>query len=196
MIITSFFAQSGTAKIGLNPTIRVWHVLPASNTLVVVDAPVAEVGDGFYKYEFILYDPASDYVVQVDAGVGMTSFGRYSVTQIAPTGSVVIDAGAVNQIINGVWDEPAINHVISGSTGEVLSTIKADTTAIAISIPAINTILQRLLKYDNNRTRVDASAKTLTVFDDDGVTPIQVFNLKDSSGVASVAEVAERVPTL
>lgn len=196
MIISSFFTQNGAPKTGLSPTVLVWQISAGINTIVVNNAAVSEVGNGFYSYNFAAYNPAYDYLISVDAGVSMTAYGRYSVSQLTPSGSVTIDSTAVTQIVDGVWDASATAHMISGSTGETLATIKADTTAIAVSIPAMNAILQRLLKYDDNRTRIDKVAKTLTVYDDDGVTPIQVFNLKDSLGAPSVAEVAERVPTI
>ena len=54
--------------------------------------------------------------------------------------------------------------------------------------------LNEILKYSANRTKIDKIAKTLTVFDDNGTTPIKVFDLKDFNGVASITEIAERAP--
>jgi len=56
------------------------------------------------------------------------------------------------------------------------------------------TILQLLLKYAGNKTQIDQSTFTLTVYDNDSVTPIKVFDLKDLSGNPSITEVAERIP--
>jgi hypothetical protein len=56
------------------------------------------------------------------------------------------------------------------------------------------TLLQTLLKYEKNRTRIDKTAKTLTVYDDDGTTPIKVFSLRDENGVPSITEIIERLP--
>ena len=63
-----------------------------------------------------------------------------------------------------------------------------------LDINTIVGIVNTLLKYEKNRTRVDKNAFTLTVYDDDGVTPLKVFNLKDFTGAASYTEVAERMP--
>jgi len=58
----------------------------------------------------------------------------------------------------------------------------------------INSLVSLLLKYERNRTRVDKNAFTLTVYDDDGTTPLKVFNLRDFTNSPSYTEVAERMP--
>ena len=42
--------------------------------------------------------------------------------------------------------------------------------------------ISNTLKYFTNRKRVSLTANTKTVYDDDGVTPIKVFDLKDAAG--------------
>lgn len=49
-----------------------------------------------------------------------------------------------------------------------------------------------LLKHTKNRWKI--AANQLTVYDDDGTTPLQVFNLKDASGNPTMTEPYERVP--
>jgi len=56
------------------------------------------------------------------------------------------------------------------------------------------TIIAEVLKYSKNRTKIDATAFTLTVYDDDGTTPLEVFDLKDENGVASITSIFERIP--
>ena len=51
-----------------------------------------------------------------------------------------------------------------------------------------------MFKYEKNRTKIDPVAFTMTIYDDDLTTPIRVFDLKDSNGVASVTEIYERIP--
>lgn len=69
-----------------------------------------------------------------------------------------------------------------------------DTNAIINSLALAIDIVNEILKYNSNRTRIDKIAKTLTIFDDDGFTPLKVFDLKDFNEVASITEIAERVP--
>lgn len=198
MIINSFFAQNGIAATGLSPIISIWHVAGNAKTAVVNAQPTVELGDGFYSFDFASYDHNLDYVVSVDAGPAMTQSGRYNIASLTPTQSnmMQVEQDVIDQIVDGVWDAVATDYTIAGTTGEMLNHIKADTAAISVELIGINQLLATLKKYDNNRTKIDSTAKTLTVYDNDGVTPIQVFNLKDSAGHASVTEVAERVPTL
>lgn len=192
MIINSFFTDVGVPRTGLSPTLRIWEVAVGSHTLVVTDDPMIEVGGGFYKYNFATYDPDKNYVVRSDGGAVLDDSERY---EVAATEELKIEDSEITKIVNGVWDETATSHLSSGSTGEVLSQIKADTTSLSVSVVTINSLINTMLKYERNRTRIDVAAKTLTVFDDDCVTPLTIFNLKDSSGNASVSEVCERKPT-
>lgn len=69
-----------------------------------------------------------------------------------------------------------------------------DTESLINSLQLAIDIVNEILKYSANKTKIDKNAKTLTVFDDNGVTPLKVFDLKDFNGVASITEIAERVP--
>ena len=53
----------------------------------------------------------------------------------------------------------------------------------------------KILKIEANRLKIDSTAFTLTIYEDDKVTPAFVFDLKDASGVATATDVFERVPT-
>lgn len=192
MIINSFFTDIGVPRTGLSPTVRIWEVDVSAHSLVVTDAAMTEVGGGFYKYDFTTYDTTKNYVIRSDGGAILADSERY---EVAATEELKVEDAVITDIVNGVWDETATNHLTAGSTGEMLSQIKADTGSLAISIVTINSLINTLLKYEKNRTKIDVAAKTLTIFDDDCVTPLTVFNLKDSSGNASVAEVCDRVPS-
>jgi len=96
--------------------------------------------------------------------------------------TVVSGSGVTEQdkldIADQVWNEAVTDHVVAGSTGKILDTIDDNVALIK--------------KIEGNRWRIDTSAKTLTIYDDDGVTPIKVFNLKDETGTASTDRVYER----
>lgn len=192
MIISSFFTLgTGDPALGLSPVIRIWEVNGISATLIINNDPMVEVGDGFYQYDFTSYDASKDYVFRSDA-VTLPSARRY---QFGATQTAIISSNQINNIVDSVWDEPAAAHVLPGSTGEKLSQIKADTFNISLTITSLSTLLTEMAKYDRNRTRIDPVAKTLTVYDDDCVTPLRVFNLLDQSGSPSVVDVCERRPT-
>ena len=170
-IVTTYVTTDGAPATGLTVTVRIWRVRAATQTLVVTDAAMTEVGDGFYKYEFTTWDPLENYVFRSDSGVGQTDSERYA------TGASSVSP---EEISDQVWDEDKTEHTIVGSTGEALTDIES--------------IVEVLLKFESNRSLIDPVAKTLTIYDDDETTPIHVFLLKDSTGSLSVDEVCERDP--
>lgn len=98
------------------------------------------------------------------------------------------------QVADAVWDETLTDHTLSGSTGLALAQTNANAANSTLDIQQVKTLVELLLKYETNRTKIDKVAKTLTVYDNNGTTVLKVFNLKDSTGVPSVDEIAERVP--
>lgn len=121
-----------------------------------------------------------------------------SVKLINILSSVLAIPTTINQtdVANAVWNAVAANHAVTGSTGSTLTQIKADTASIAINDITFSTLLHTILKYEKNRTKIDTTTSQLLVYDDDNVTVLQAFNLKDINGNPSVADVLERVPTL
>lgn len=107
----------------------------------------------------------------------------------------------VDEIASAVWDRLASLHTNTGTFGETVTMTKATADlnfnqleSLSDDVEAVTSLVQILLKYANNRTKIDPNAKTMTVFENDGVTILKVFDLKNFAGSASVTEVAERVP--
>ena len=71
---------------------------------------------------------------------------------------------------------------------------QSEISDIDVDLTQLLTILEELRKFNFNRSLIDPTQKTLTIFDDDGATPLVVFSLKDSLGNPSIEEVAERDP--
>lgn len=184
-IITSFFTRNSNPATGLSPTIRIWTITDGTQSLVITNEPMIEVGDGFYKYIFTDYDSAFDYAIRTDGGATLRTAERYQVSS---------NESFADDVALSVWNERKIDYLTPGSFGEAINTIDANTDALRLDVTAMYNLIQLLVKYESNRTQVDKTAKTLTVFDNDGVTPLQIFNLFDSLGNASVDEVCERVP--
>jgi len=76
MNIIAFFTESGIPRTALSPTIRIRTV--ADNALVVTDAAMSEVGDGFYKYDFAQYTGSVDYAIRCDGTNALTGSERYT----------------------------------------------------------------------------------------------------------------------
>jgi len=204
LTISSFFMSGNTPATGLTPTLRIWEVDGITQTLIVgapngtvlaVDATMTEVDDGtsqdgFYQYNFTTgYDPTKKYVFRVDGGAGLPASDRYQSGDADPT-----DASTPAAIADSVWDETATDHLLVGSTGEKLLQTHANSVQLVIDVAAVEALVDLVLKYDTNRTRIDTTTKTLTIYDDDCTTPLRVFNLLDSGGSPSVTEVCERKP--
>jgi len=184
-LINSFFTSDGVPADGLTPTIDIWTVTPTSHTKVIDGESMIEIGEGLYKYNFTTYDTDIDYVVKVDGGGSLSGNDRYQASG---------NESFKEDIADAVLDETVTDHLSAGSLGFVIAATQADTTALRIDVDSAIILVQTLLKYESNRTKIDKLAKTLTVFDDDGLTPLQVFDLLDGTGSPSVDEVAERVP--
>lgn len=180
-IITSFFTISGNPTSGLTPTIKIWRLdvgSPMTNTLVVNGEPLSEIGDGWYRFDFTAYNYLENYAIVVDGGISVPLGERYV---------WAANESFQEDIVNTTWNEPISEHLSAGTTGYALNQAQID-SASAVSL------VETLLKYEKNRTRIDKTAKTLTIYDDDGTTPLKVFDLKDGGGTPSITEVCERVP--
>lgn len=138
----------------------------------------------------------------------VSTLGDFNVVINTTTSNIVdtVETGgstgpSANEIAAAIWDKAAIGHTSGGTFGEFINMIKAtgDLTATNIAdlrakVDAATILITTLLKYERNRTRIDQTAKTMTVYDDDGTTPIRVFDLKDFTGTGSITTVAERAP--
>lgn len=204
-IINSYFENNSGPVTGLTPTIRIWDVDGAGQTLIVgapngtglnVDGTMAEVDDGtsqdgFYKYEFTAglgFDTTRTYLARVDGGNTLQNQFRYQVVRFDPNTNLGSD-----EVADAVWDAAAGDHNTPGTMGEYQNNIEIIRT---VDIPALFNLIDLLRKYETNRTRIDTTANTLTIYDDDCTTPLRVFRLLDNSATPSVADVCERTPSL
>ena len=197
LTITSYFSKNGTPKLGLSPSIRIWRVTSIGETLVIgsPDGLLAEIGDGFYKYIFTVangYVETDEYVIRSDAEDNTLSDSeRFAVASISED---TLSDSTINTVVDGVWEEQATDHIDTGTTGLMLNQIKADTASIKIDTTSIIALCETLLKYDRNRTQIDKTAMTLTIYDDNGTTPLTVFDLKDAGGNPTITEICIRDP--
>jgi len=76
MIILTYFTENNIPKTGLSPTIRIRNA--STGILIITDELMSEVGDGFYKYEFVGYDSSIDYAIRCDGGMSLSNDERYS----------------------------------------------------------------------------------------------------------------------
>lgn len=193
-VITVRFRSAGVPQTGLTPRIRIWAInagSPQTDVLVIgggspEGAPMTEVGDGFYKYNFTSYDPRQEYVFGADGGSTLANGDRYC--------EGASDCPDPEENADAVWNATATNYLTVGSTGALLNNINANTNSLVISVATVQSLVTTLLKYDESRTRIDTTNNTLTIYDSDCSTVLRVFELRDSAGNPSVTEVCERFP--
>lgn len=183
-IITAFFSDRGIPAEGLTPAIRIRTV--ADNTVVVGDDPanpvyMTELGDGFYKYDFVDYDSDQDYLMLMDGGDILTVHDRFQV------------AANVNYA-DDVWDENTDHHNEEGSFGDAFNKSSAATADIQEKVTLSKVDVEICRKHLHNRTYLSKEEFTLTIFEDDGITPFRVFELRDSMDRPSIYEIVDRIP--
>lgn len=187
-LLTAHFTTNGVPRVGLTPSVVVHELStidPLSNPIVSTGT-ADEIGTGWYRYSFVGYDRVKNYVFTFDGGSTLVAHERYK------HGG---NETHVEDIAPAVWDEQATNHVANGSVGLTLSQIKADTATISLNDTTMAALLNTILKYHRNRTRINLNAAQLIIYDDDGITPLTTFSLKDFNGMPNVQEVCEKIPT-
>lgn len=167
-IITSKFYLCGVPATGLSPTIDIWQLDPLNPLLatevVTAGAMVPTPQPGWYRYDFLTYDPSQTYTMTADGGPTLPIADRYK---------DAANESYEEDIAYEVWEEASASHVTPATMGFLVTFIR---------------------KMLTNRNRIDETLNTLTIYDDDKVTPLIVFNLKDQFGTPSTNPIAERTP--
>lgn len=91
-----------------------------------------------------------------------------------------------------VWTKIAAGSP-SQTYGDILSNVGSSTDTIQVDITNILSVTNEIIKYSKNRTKIDPIAYTLTIYDNDDITPLRVFDLKDENGIATVTSIFERI---
>lgn len=133
------------------------------------------------------------------------TIGTYNVTVNLSTSNLVdaisTSGSTPETIATEVWNRLTTANDEPGSFGQFMTLIKNATDTITTKVDQLDAkmdgatvLIQTLVKYQSNRTKIDQVEKTLTVYDDDGTTPIKVFDLKNFNGDNSIVQIAERDP--
>lgn len=119
--------------------------------------------------------------------------GPESMTIALLAGKIILDA----TVTQGAFTVAGNALLIDGSSGTTIdetALLNSVVQLVQVDVTNILDIVTMVKKFDTNRTKIDENAFTLTVFDDNGTSPLQVYDLKDRNGVASFTEIFERVP--
>jgi len=130
---------------------------------------------------------------------GVPKTGLSPVIDIWETdGTLVVNNQAMTEIAGGGY---FYNFVAYDDTKDYF--IRADSVALtgteryqgsSNDLGQVTDPTNKILKIEANRLKIDSTAFTLTIYEDDKVTPAFVFDLKDASGVATATDIFERVP--
>lgn len=101
--------------------------------------------------------------------------------------AVAIDrAGLPVDVAEAVWDELLAGHTAAGSAGEFLGRL---TAARVANIDDTNTRVRLVEKILRNRLELaDGATGNWVLYDDDSVTPLLTFNVKDKAGSGIVQQ--------
>ena len=163
-----------------------------SNELQYYGDPVVDTG---LTVVARVYDSSG---VQVGSDVATTEVGSLAIYRgdmpVAVEGSYGV------RFFNGTlllgqetisWDGTA--EKINASTSDVTAIItEVNANEVKIDTAIAQATLAR--KHLTNRDKIDTTANTLTRYDDDGTTPLVVFDLKDGDGDASSTQIYEKTP--
>lgn len=97
---------------------------------------------------------------------------------------------SVSDIISEI-DQLVLN---SASITADITAMKPDIAEIVVDITTLLSVTEMCRKMHMNRSRIDPQDKTLTIYEDDGVTPMRVYSLRNRNNAHSVTEVFEKIP--
>jgi len=152
--VLAFFTNDGVPQPGLTPTVRIRDI--SDNSLVVTDQAASEVGDGWYKYDFVAYDSAEEYAIRFDGGAALADSDRYT----SGTNDSFVD-----DIADGVWSECLADYTEGAGRNQQIQSFAGDviidsTTGVAgITFPTgtrgqpSNNLTDALTICDNNNIK-------------------------------------------
>lgn len=158
MNITAFFAHQGVPAEELTPTIKIRDL--SDNSVVVNSVAMTEVGDGFYKYSFAVFNAAKDYVIRCDGGATLDNSERYAISGSAAAGeisSLVSDQATIKAKTDNLPSDPADQSAIEAAITAATSVL-ATSAALATVDSLIDAIKAILDKFDGEIT--DATSLT------------------------------------
>jgi hypothetical protein len=100
MMLSAYFTLNGEPKTALSPTISVLNV--ATGAAVVSNQAMTEVGLGWYRYDFVGFDAALNYVMVCDGGATLTGSERYVAMASSVEGNLSsLISDLMNDVIEG-----------------------------------------------------------------------------------------------
>jgi len=222
MLIITNFTNNGIPATGLSPIINIINAV--TKAVIVNDAQMEEIGNGFYKYDFTDYNSVIDYVIQCDGGASLPDNERYSfgtntfndVALEVTSQNIKADTSGLieHRQISGENRERIIElqiqvddtqgqinsmrEEIEGIQGQ-LGEAQGQITEVEDKVTDINeltlTIVQQILKILKvQEGRWKIENNELIIYEEDGVTVYKKFRLLDQYGKPAMENIVERQP--
>ena len=115
----------------------------------------------------------------------------------APSAETVADAvrtELTTELAN--MDETVSSRASQTSVDAVQTTVNSVETkvdTIDLNLNTMSLVIDDIQKYGRNNSKIDVATKQLIIYDDDGISELIRYDLKDRDGIASVIEVFERI---
>lgn len=157
--ITAYFTTGGLPATGLVPGLTVRNVETGA---VVVTGTLGEVGDGWYRYQFVNYTGSVDYAITVNGSSSLLD------SQYAYAGN--------ENFVSDVWGALKTDHTGTNTMGHVM-------TQVSSSISFLQGI-------EGGRWHIVGTQ--MIFYGPDNSTEIARFNLFDAGGTPSSTSPFER----
>ena len=101
---------------------------------------------------------------------------------------------ATNTIVTNT--DSTVNTINStvNTINSTVNTMNATVNGVDVTLNNVLSIVQEVLKYGKNRSRIDPVNYQMIIYEDDGITELKRYNLKDRNNVASILEIFDKVP--
>jgi len=84
--------------------------------------------------------------------------------------------------------------IASRATQTSVDSVEGKVDAIIVTVGNMSTVIDDIIKYQANKSIINISEKTLTIYEADGIEIFKVFDLQDSNGIASITDIYRRIP--
>ncbi|MDF1592579.1 MAG: hypothetical protein P1P89_13775 [Desulfobacterales bacterium] len=188
MNIIAYFANNGTPAEGLSPVIDGYRV--GDGVQVIAAQAMAEIGGGFYKYDFAGYDTAEDYGFVCDGGASLMGAERYAVASADIQGEITDISDQIDLITGAVGANAVTITVVDGVVNpiadcEVRINNSAESALVTYGVTDINGVFSCSLDDGAYKVRLRkvgctfTAPETLTV---SGATVVTYTGTQDTIG--------------
>jgi hypothetical protein len=196
--VSNFYTPGSSVSLTLNLEDGATGLFPTayifSNGALETSLDLADVGLGRYSgtwtpgvvpknYDalFIIYTDALHSIESVVYTREMEKWQPDTLIAVA-----INRAGLPVDVADAVWDTLLAAHTAAGSAGEFLGRLTAARAAAIDTTATRAALIEKILR--NRLELSDGAASNWVLYDDDSVTPLLTFNVKDKNGAGIIQQ--------